>query len=136
MNVNYDYEIDRTSSEYLEYRSIAQKIFSKDSIKEFAFAGDSPYFDVQGSYFFENCKSSILQYDCVYLYIPQKLIYDGNSIFPAKTNTNIIATTTDDLVAYYKPSKELFTEKCYYLLHLIKEMQNYIKLSNINKDFQ
>jgi hypothetical protein len=133
MNTNCT-KVDRDSPEYLDYLSIAKNIFSNDSISEDTYSG-IPYFEVRGRHFFENCHYTILQYDCEFIYIPQKLIYDGNRIYPAKTNTDNIATMTDDLLSYYKPSKELFTEKCYYLLHLIKEMQNKLRMENIKYDF-
>lgn len=61
--------------------------------------------------------------------------YDVDTYYKWDPNTDNIATMTDDLLSYYKPSKELFTEKCYYLLHLIKEMQNKLRMDNINYDF-
>ena len=135
MNTNCS-TITRDSPEYLDYLSIAKNIFSNDSIKEYTYVeGISPYFEVRGRRYFDNCDYTLLQYDCEYIYIPQKLIYDGKRIYPAKTNTDNIATMTDDLLSYYKPSKELFTEKCYYLLHLIKEMQNKLRMDNIKYDF-
>ena len=136
MNTNCT-KIDRNSPEYLDYLSIAKNIFSNDSISEYTcFVDvDTPYFEVRGRPYFDNCDYTLLQYDCEFIYVPQKLIYDGNRIYPAKTNTNNLATTTDDLLSYYKPSKELFTEKCYYLLHLIKEMQNKLRMDNIKYDF-
>lgn len=134
MNTNCT-KITRDSPEYLDYLSIAKNIFSNDSISEYTFSGITPYFEVRGGHFFANCDYTFLQYDCEFIYIPKKLIYDGNRIFPAKTNTDTLATTTDDLLSYYKPTKELFTEKCYYLLHLIKEMQNKLRMEHIKYDF-
>ena len=118
MNTNST-KITRDSPEYLDYLSIAKNIFSNDSIKEYTYVeGISPYFEVRGRHYFDNCDYTLLQYDCEYIFIPQKLIYDGNRIYPAKTNTDNIAT-----------------EKCYYLLHLIKEMQNKLRMDNIKHDF-
>ena len=127
------YTYSTPPAEYLEYLSIAQKIFSTEAIKEYNHL--KPFFEVMGSHFFGNCDSILLQCDCEFLYIPQKIIEVCGMIRPAKTNTDMSAQTTSDLLSYYKPSTELFTEKCTTLLKQIKDMKNKIRLENLKYDF-